>query len=121
MGHSRCFPCSANYVSAFSTSPHVPSLASSSFTLSSGTTEPSAGSALFDRKPSEEPGNNAFTSSSFTLSSGTTESSAGSALFDRKPSEEPGNNAFALQLKARSSLPKHTTRKRAQQNGVAGL
>ncbi|KZP20887.1 hypothetical protein FIBSPDRAFT_861344 [Athelia psychrophila] len=51
---------SADYVSASSTSSYAPSLASSSFTLSSGTTESSAGSALFDRKPSEEPGNNAF-------------------------------------------------------------
>ncbi|KZP28162.1 hypothetical protein FIBSPDRAFT_1039813 [Athelia psychrophila] len=51
---------SADYVSASSTSSYAPSLASSSFTLSSGTTESSAGSALFDRKPSEEPGNNMF-------------------------------------------------------------
>jgi hypothetical protein len=36
-------------------------MASSGFTLSSGTTDnSSASSALFDRKPSEEPGNNAF-------------------------------------------------------------
>lgn len=36
-------------------------MASSSFTLSSGTTDnSSASSALFDGKPREEPGNNAF-------------------------------------------------------------
>lgn len=52
---------SGDYVSASSTSSYAPSLASSSFTLSSGTTDgSSASSALFDRKPSEDPGNNAF-------------------------------------------------------------
>ncbi|KAF7964541.1 hypothetical protein HWV62_5931, partial [Athelia sp. TMB] len=52
---------SADYVSASSTSSYAHSIASSSFTLSSGTTESSASSALFERRPSEETGNsNAF-------------------------------------------------------------
>jgi protein SMG6 len=51
----------ADHVSASSTSSYAHSLASSSFTLSSGTTDnSSASSALFDGKPREEPGNNAF-------------------------------------------------------------
>ena len=48
---------SADYVSVSSTSSYAHSIASSSFTLSSGTTESSASSALFERKPSEETGN----------------------------------------------------------------
>lgn len=52
---------SADHVSASSTSSYAHSLASSSFTLSSGTTDnSSASSALFEGKPREEPGNNAF-------------------------------------------------------------
>lgn len=50
-----------DHVSASSTSSYAHSMASSSFTLSSGTTDnSSASSALFDGKPREEPGNNAF-------------------------------------------------------------
>ena len=52
---------SADHVSASSTFSYAHSLASSSFTLSSGTTDnSSASSALFDGKPREEPGNNVF-------------------------------------------------------------
>ena len=52
---------SADYVSASSTSSYAHSVASSSFTLSSGTTDnSSASSALFEGKPREETGNNAF-------------------------------------------------------------
>ncbi|KAF7981504.1 hypothetical protein HWV62_33059 [Athelia sp. TMB] len=52
---------SADYVSASSTSSYAHSIASSSFTLSSGTTESSASSAVFERRPSEGTGNsNAF-------------------------------------------------------------
>lgn len=50
-----------DHVSASSTSSYAHSIASSSFTLSSGTTDnSSASSALFEGKPHEEPGNNAF-------------------------------------------------------------
>ncbi|KAF7964900.1 hypothetical protein HWV62_1777, partial [Athelia sp. TMB] len=48
---------SADYVPASSTSSYAHSIASLSFTLSSGTTESSASSALFERRPSEETGN----------------------------------------------------------------
>lgn len=52
---------SPDHLSASSTSSYAHSLASSSFTLSSGTTDnSSASSALFDGKPREESGNNAF-------------------------------------------------------------
>ncbi|KAF8559498.1 hypothetical protein OG21DRAFT_1594361 [Imleria badia] len=50
-----------DHLSASSTSSYAHSIASSSFTLSSGTTDnSSASSALFEGKPHEEPGNNAF-------------------------------------------------------------
>ncbi|KAG6370301.1 hypothetical protein JVT61DRAFT_12252 [Boletus reticuloceps] len=49
----------ADYVSASSTSSYVHFVAFSSFTPSSGTTD-NTSSALFDRRPREEPGNNAF-------------------------------------------------------------
>ncbi|KAF7966165.1 hypothetical protein HWV62_39776 [Athelia sp. TMB] len=59
--HRKDDPSSADYVSASSTSSYAHSIASLSFTLSSGTTESSASSALFERRPSEETGNsNAF-------------------------------------------------------------
>lgn len=54
---------SGDYLSAASTSSYAPSMTSSSFTLSSGTTDnSSASSALFDgvRPPREDPANNAF-------------------------------------------------------------
>ncbi|KIJ69496.1 hypothetical protein HYDPIDRAFT_79483 [Hydnomerulius pinastri MD-312] len=52
---------SGDYVSASSTSSYAHSMTSSSFTLSSGTTDnSSASSALFEGKPREDPGNNAF-------------------------------------------------------------
>ncbi|KAF8448043.1 hypothetical protein L210DRAFT_3441767 [Boletus edulis BED1] len=52
---------SPDQFSASSTSSYAHSIASSSFTLSSGTTDnSSASSALFDTRPREEPGNNAF-------------------------------------------------------------
>jgi len=54
---------SGDYLSASSTSSYAPSMTSSSFTLSSGTTDnSSASSALFDgaRPPREDPSNNAF-------------------------------------------------------------
>ncbi|KAL4074508.1 hypothetical protein V8B97DRAFT_2092695 [Scleroderma yunnanense] len=53
---------SGDYLSASSTSSYAPSMTSSSFTLSSGTTDnSSASSALFDgRPPREDPANNAF-------------------------------------------------------------
>jgi protein SMG6 len=51
---------SADYLSASSTSSYAPSQVSSTFTLSSNTTDgSSASSAVFDR-PTEEPSNNAF-------------------------------------------------------------
>ena len=51
---------SGDYVSASSTSSYAHSM-TSSFTLSSGTTDDSsASSALFDGKPREDPNNNAF-------------------------------------------------------------
>lgn len=50
-----------DHVSASSTSSYAHSIASSSFTLSSGTTDNSSvSSALFYRKPRPESGNNAF-------------------------------------------------------------
>lgn len=53
--------CPADHVSASSTSSYAHSIASSTFTLSSGTTDnSSASSALFDGKPRQDPGNNAF-------------------------------------------------------------
>ncbi|KAF9232140.1 hypothetical protein BU15DRAFT_81571 [Melanogaster broomeanus] len=52
---------SGDYVSASSTSSYAHSMTSSSFTLSSGTTDnSSASSALFEGKPREDPGKNAF-------------------------------------------------------------
>jgi protein SMG6 len=53
---------SGDWVSASSTSSYTPSLASSSFTLSSGTTASSQSSAIFDhsRPRTEESGTNAF-------------------------------------------------------------
>ncbi|KAH7889781.1 hypothetical protein F5I97DRAFT_588082 [Phlebopus sp. FC_14] len=52
---------SGDHVSASSTSSYAHSMTSSSFTLSSGTTDnSSASSALFEGKPREDPGNNAF-------------------------------------------------------------
>ncbi|KAF9228014.1 hypothetical protein BS17DRAFT_747074 [Gyrodon lividus] len=52
---------SGDYVSASSTSSYAHSMTSSSFTLSSGTTDnSSASSALFEGKPREDPSKNAF-------------------------------------------------------------